>query len=84
MAKIRSQVLDLLGEAPWLLEQVEAFARFYPNDPKLIERLTSVYTALLTTIMASLRWYEHGVCMSCTQRKAAARGVVADKRQGIT
>ena len=54
--------MDMLGDAPELLEQVEMFIKLYPYDVRLGDRVDQLYTALLRAILAAIQWLGRSTC----------------------
>lgn len=64
METVRSKIFDTLGDAPGLLEQVEAFVLLYPSDNDINEKAMRLYLALLAMIEEIVKWLDHGFCKS--------------------
>ena len=62
MSDVREKVMERLGDAPQLLEQVESFVRLYPEDQKLNESAIKLYISLLVAVEGIIKWFDHRSC----------------------
>ena len=62
MQDVREKVMDVLGDAPKLLEEMECFISLYPNDQKLNAKVHRLYVALLLSIEGIVEWLGHRIC----------------------